>query len=678
MAQVFVPSVGLNVNSQAMAQQGAQVNSNIEHQVNPQQSLNYFYKISDTAQKGLNQWDQMRMQAEALQTRDDLQKQLAANRADLMTKKGKEALDFKPEYEKRNNEIIKNALNNVKDFRIRDALKMTADHLYSNYQISSDGYFKQETARLSLNQAIASAADAAGNYVDNLANGTPQQQEESKQQFEDANKFAYYKQGGDPDAVDGKVYLQKSYDEIGTALNDHYITHKTFNAARTSAEYFKKKMTPAAWLKMSDKIYSAEQVEAATSASAANGYKLPDRNAWVKTHAEDLYQQAIASGQWTEEQLKNPQLQETIRARATYDANLAFDDLTKKVGALQSTENAAQSVAASAIQYARTTGKLFGTDEQIAPEILEDPARILELLPKEMQQAMMQKYGTYAKAQEAAQAFAAPTDATLGGFDFIRQSQSDPNFYSQFGTEKDLRSALWSHGVGAKDAQPILDTFRNQQKQELVTRSNDVIISALSSIDSALVDTKKLKADVGLRQLERQYRQLGNKVIQQTLRINPNATDQDLQLAVTKAFAADEGIKQYQAQQEQLENRLDAMKENDNRLASYSKQTLDAVRLFSPTEFNQALSGDYVTGTERLLNLARKAVKNKQFQNAHKDLPEVQEQLAYERNIEAHRNEQNPFTELMESTLNGDDEALRTWGKAVDNTPNLGISGGKK
>lgn len=678
MAQVFVPSVGLNVNSQAMAQQGAQVNTGIVHQVNPQQSLNYFYKISDTAQKGLNQWDQMQMQAEALQTRDNLQKQLAANRADLMTKQGKEALDFKPEYEKRNNEIIKNALNNVKDFRIRDALKMTADHLYSNYQISSDGYFKQETARLSLNQAIASAADAAGNYVDNLANGTPQQQEESKQQFEDANKFAYYKQGGDPDAVDGKVYLQKSYDEIGTALNDHYITHKTFNAARASAEYFKKKMTPAAWLKMSDKIYSAEQVEAATAASAANGYKLPDRTAWVKTHSENLYQQAIASGQWTQEDLKNPGIQKAIRNNAIYEANLSFDKLETEVGGLQKTENAAQSAAASAIWYARTTGKAIDTGEQIAPEILEDKGRVLELLPREMQQALMEKHKTYAEAQKAAQAFDAPTDATLGGFDFIRQSQSDPNFYRQFATEKDLQSALFAHGVGAQDSQPILDTFRNQQKQELVTRSNEVIESVLSGIDSSLIDTKKLKADVGLRQLERQYRKLGNKVIGQVLKINPNATDQDLMLAVTDAFKKDQGIKQYQAQQERFENRLDAMKENDNRLASYSKPTLDAVRDFAPTEFNQALSGDWVSGTERILNLARRAVKNKQFQNAHKDLPEVQEQLAYERNVEAHRNEENPFTELMESTLNGDDEALRTWGEAVDNTPNLGISGGKK
>lgn len=678
MAQVFVPSVGLNVNSQAMAQQGAQVNTGIEHQVNPQQSLNYFYKISDTAQKGLTQWDQMQMQAEALQTRDNLQKQLSANRADLMTKQGKEALDFKPEYEKRNNEIIKNALNDVKDFRIRGALKMTADHLYSTYQIGSDAYFKQETARLSLNQAIASAANASGNYIASLSDGTPQQQEEDRQQFEDAHKFAYYKQGGDPDAVDGKVYLQKSYDEVGTALNDHYLAHKTFGAARASAEYFKKNMTPAAWLKMSDKIYSAEQVEAATSASAANGYKLPDRTAWVKTHAEDLYQQAIASGKWTEEQLKNPQLQETIRAQATYDANLSFDDLTKRVGALQSTENAAQSVAASAIQYARTTGKLFGTDKQISPEILEDPTRILELLPKEMQQAMMQKYGTYAKAQEAAQAFAAPTNATLGGFDFIRQSQTDPNFYTQFATEKDLRSALWAHGVGAQDAQPIVDTYHNQQKQELVTRSNNLIENVLGGIDSALIDTKKLKADANLRQRAGKYQQLGNKVIGQVLRINPNATDGDLKLALTEAFTKDEGIKQFEAQQEQFEDRLEAMKDNDSRLARYSKETLDAVKLFSPTEFNQALSGDWVGGTERILSLVNKAVKNKQFQNAHKDLPEVQEQLAYERNVEAHRNEQNPFTELMESTLNGDDEALRTWGNTVDNTQNLGISGGKK
>jgi len=54
MAQVFVPSVGLNVNSQAMAQQGAQVNTGIEHQVNPQQSLNYFYKKSLNARPSLN------------------------------------------------------------------------------------------------------------------------------------------------------------------------------------------------------------------------------------------------------------------------------------------------------------------------------------------------------------------------------------------------------------------------------------------------------------------------------------------------------------------------------------------------------------------------------------------------------------------------------------------------
>ncbi len=630
MAQVFVPSVGLNVNSQAMAQQGAQVNSNIEHQVNPQQSLNYFYKISDTAQKGLNQWDQMQMQAEALQTRDDLQKQLAANRADLMTKKGKEALDFKPEYEKRNNEIIKNALNNVKDFRIRDALKMTADHLYSTYQIGSDGYFKQETARLSLNQAIASATNASGNYIASLSDGTPQQQEEDRQQFEDAHKFAYYKQGGDPNGVDGKLYLQQNYDELGAAINDHYLTHKTFDAARVSAEYFKGKMTPAAWLKMSDKIYSAEQVEAATAASAANGYKLPDRTAWVKTHSENLYQQAIASGQWTQEDLKKPKIQEAIRNNAIYEANLSFDKLETQVGDLQKTENAAQSAAASAIWFARTTGKTID-GEQIAPEILEDKGRILELLPREMQRALMEKHKTYAEAQKAAQAFDAPTNATLGGFDFIRQSQSDPNFYTQFATEKDLQSALFAHGVGAQDSQPILDTFRNQQKQELVTRSNEVITSALGGIDSALVDTKKLKADVGLRQLARKYQQLGNKVIGQILRINPNATDQDLQLKVTEAFATDEGIQQYKAQQEQFEDRLDAMKENDNHLASYSKQTLDAVRDFAPTEVNQALSGDYVTGTDRLLNVIRRAIKNKQFQNAHKDLPEVQAELAFEK-----------------------------------------------
>lgn len=679
MAQVFVPTVGITGRSQTTAQQGAQVNTAIPQQLNPLNDLKYFNQIADTVAKGFNQWDQLEMRANLQKAQDDLQTQYSANRDELLTRKGKAALDYKNIYEQNNKKINQNALNNITDPRLRGLVKDYADQTQAQYQISANGYFKQETARMSLNQAKASVASATGNYIDQMSVGTPDQQKTAEQQFDIALRIQQYLEGVDPNGVDGKMGRISAKDEIMEAINNHHIAHKTFNTARAVLDYFKNKTTSAAWLKASDKLYLAEQQESSVSSAAANGWQLGNKTQWVKTRAEDLFNTWLNSA--TDEERNNPQVVAIRRSECIRKANQAYDEMANQVDALSNTDAAFKMDVSQKIAYAKQNGMIFGTQEKIDPNVLSDPNQILKLLPEDTQHALLAQKGTVQEATKFVIENAEPLGGSLAGIDIVRRAQSDPTFFNQFATEKDLQAHLYKNGVGAQDSAEIVKLFNSDERVKgLNNRINDVLDRTISEINPDLLNKKKLKEGSNTL-IERQYREKGKQIAQDLLKANPNITDDDLIVNVFQRLITDHSVTQKVEDLKNIDDRVDAARQFDEKLNSYSPELIDAIKKFDPNGIAAAVSGDTITQAERLSLTIKNALKNERFLKAYPNIPEVQDATSYKKlkAEEVKALQSSPqYTSIIENmrALGMSEQEINKYIQSLDVKALTGISGG--
>ena len=629
MAQVFVPTVGISGSSQATAQQGAQVNTAIPQQLNPLNDLKYFNQITDTVAKGFNQWDQLEMRANLQKAQDDLQTQYSANRDDLFTRKGKAALDYKNVYEQNNKKITQNALNNVTDPRLRGLVKDYADQTQAQYQISANGYFKQETARMGLNQAQASVASAAGNYIDQMSAGTPEQQKTAEQQFDIALRIQQYLEGIDPNGVDGKMGRITAKDEIMEAINNHNIAHKTFLTAKSALDYFKGKTTSAAWLKASDKLYLAEQKENGTSSAAANGYKLGNKPQWVKTRAEDLFNAWYANA--TKEERDNAQIVGIKRQDCILKANQAYDEMANQVDALSNTDAAFKNLVSQQIAYAQQRGMIFGTNVRIDPNVLSDPNRALDLLPDDTKHALLAQKGTVKEATKFLIDNAEPLGGSLAGIDIVNRANSDPTFFDQFPTEQGLRAYLYKNGVGIKDSSEIIKLYNSDDRvKALNTRIADVVNYSIGSINSALVDKKKLKEGANAL-IAARYREKGEQVARDILQANPNINDDDLIVQVFDSLKTDRALTQRVENLNNLGDRIKALGQFNEEIENLSPELRDAVIKYDPMGVSAAMAGDTISSSERFMQCVNNALKNDRFLKAYPNIDEVKEAQAYKR-----------------------------------------------
>lgn len=679
MSQVFVPTVGISGSSQATAQQGAQVNTAIPQQLNPLNDLKYFNQISDTVAKGFNQWDQLEMRANLQKAQDDLQTQYSANRDELFTRKGKAALDYKNVYEQNNKKITQNALNNVTDPRLRGLVKDYADQTQAQYQISANGYFKQETARMGLNQAQASVASAAGNYIDQLSAGTPEQQKTAEQQFDIALRIEQYYEGIDPNGVDGKMGRITAKDEIMEAINNHNIAHKTFANARAALDYFKNKTTSAAWLKASDKLYLAEQKENGTSSAAANGYKLGNKPQWVKTRADDLFNAWYANA--TKEERDDAQIVGIKRQDCILKANQAYDEMANQVDALSNTDAAFKNLVSQQIAYAQQSGMIFGTNVRIDPNVLSDPNRALDLLPDDTKHALLAQKGTVKEATKFLIDNAEPLGGSLAGIDIVNRANSDPTFFDQFPTEQGLRAYLHKNGVGIKDSSEIIKLYNSDDRvKALNTRITNVLNRTIMGINPDLLVEKELKKGSNAL-IADLYRKKGKQVVQDLLKANPNINDDDLIVQVFDSLKTDRTLMQQAEDLNNIDDRLKAVGQFNEEIENLSPELKEAVIKYDPMGVSAAMAGDTISSAERFMQCVNNALKNDHFLKAYPNIDEVKEALAYKRKSadEVKRFKNSPYGNVILQTMidmGASQEEIDQYTDNLDLRPFGGVNGG--
>lgn len=656
MAQVFVPSVGLNL-QQGQASQGARVDTSIPMQVNPADNLKPLDKLLDTVSNDLGKWDTMNVQRDALENFDNLQQQLSANRDEFFNKKGKEAIDFAKTYEKNNKDTFAKAMDNISDFRVRNAVHENAKRMYDGYVNNGNTYLAQQTAAANLNQAKATLQNAANNYIDQHVNGDPQQQTDADAQFIYAINNHAKLTGIDPNGIDGEEERKKNYDAIYEAMNKHYLSHKAFSTANQVLDAAKAKMNYQTYLEEKDKIYLKEEAEKTLNAASAGSFKLPDRASWVKVRAEDIVNAEEADIQKTNPDLlkQNPNWRQERMQYALFQANKQFDDLELKNKAASDTDSAMNGMVATAYNTATATGKVWSANGQgaaIPASVLNDPTNVLGRLPTEMQQHAIAKYGTAEKANEELYKYVLPPQSiTAGnGIQMVADFKRDPTgFYDNYHSETELRADLFRNGVGAQDTQDIIKGYTSEQaKKEQVQINNiekDVI--AFGGFPSELADDKKLKQDYTLNRKRDVINKKTAQVYRDLKKINPSLSELDLSPKVIATVMADKQLKEDLTAIDNLKNKTSAFQEFSETLASYDKNLLDAVQAFDPRGFEACFTGDPVVGANRLEKLVESSLANKNFQNAHSGMAEVKRQKLKEDNEKRRTVTENSFQDAL-------------------------------
>lgn len=660
MSQVFVPSVGLNL-QQGQAQQGARVDTGLTRQIDPTENLKPLNHLFDTVSKDLGRWDQMNVQRDALERFDNLQQQLTANRDEFFSKKGQDAIDFAKTYEKNNKETFAKAMDDVDDFRVRNALHGNAKRMYDVYTTAGNSYLTEQTAVANLNQAKASLTQAVNNYIDWSVNGglSPNAQSDATDQLNAAIDNHSKLTGINPNGVDGDEERKKTFDLIYSATNKHYLTQKAFNTANSVLDAAKAKMNFKTWLEEKDKIYLAQQTEAEKNKASKNGFALTDKSSWIKVTAQDEYNNRVVEMQKQDPNfVVTPKWQQITMAECKSKANLAYDKMESEVNELKSTDGAMKNYVGLCVNYANSTGKIWdssGNGNQIPVDVLRDQSRILERVPKAVQDWAINKWGTTEEADKQLATYLKPNSG-VGGFEVVYEAKHDPSFYSRFTSERDLRAHLQSHGVGLQDANDIVSNFSSEHKKQLQKRITNVTDNVLGRIDSDLTDKKKLTSG-SISSLKRmEYEQVVTPFINDLIKADPTISDTDLISKTQYHVDQNTELNNKLTEIDDLENRTDAYREfNEDLNNNYSKEFTQALHAFDPDGYAACMTTDYAQSTNNLMNLANRAVKNKNFQAAHPNLPEVIQQKANEKQAqeleERRKNEHTPFQDDIKSNL---------------------------
>lgn len=631
MAQVFVPSAGLNL-QQGMAQQGARVDTGLVNQVSPVDNLKPLNQALDAISKDLGQWDKMNISRDALERFDNLQQQLSSNSDELQTKKGKAAIDFYKTYEQRNKDIFAKAMDDVKDFRVRNAIHANSKRMYDGYVERGQAYLTQETAAANLNQAKASLSQAVSNYIEQDTTGTPEQQRQAKLQVEDTQALVSGITGLDPNGVDGQQALKKTYDLIHVATNKHLITHKAFATANQKLDAAKSQMNFETYLEEKDKIYLAQEKEAALNKASSSGFKLPERGSWVKSRAEDIVnadEQRIMA-EHPEVIKSNPNWRQERFNYALAQANLEFDDIVTKNKAASDTDAAMHNLVTNELRSAAATGRIYSPDgqgAQISAEVLRDNTNILGRLSPDAQNWAIGKWGSVDKANQELYKLQYPRSAVSAGnsFQLVSDWKTNPTgFYEKYPDEVALRADLFNHGVGADDLDSILKGYKSEQdKLDLASLNNASKLIISSVADSSLSDDKKVKADPNLAMKKAVYEKAIKRARSQIKKANPNLTDTELTSRTMSAVQMDTSIPEEINRIDQIQENAVAYQEFDTQLKSYNPTLLKAVQAFNPTEFESCFGTDYIVGLNRLKKLVKDTLENKNFQHQHPHAKEV-------------------------------------------------------
>ncbi len=630
MAQVFVPSVGLNL-QQGMAQQGARVDTGLVNQVSPVDNLKPLNQALDTISKDLGQWDKMNISRDALERFDNLQQQLSSNSDELQTKKGKAAIDFYKTYEQRNKDIFAKAMDDVKDFRVRNAIHENSKRMYDGYVERGQAYLSQETAAANLNQAKASLSQAVSNYIEQDTTGTPEQQRQAKLQVEDTQALLSEITGLNTEGIDGQQALKKTYDLIHVATNKHFIAHKAFATANQKLDAAKSQMNFETYLKEKDKIYLAQEKEATLNKASSSGFKLPERSSWVKTRAEDIVndEEQRVMKEHPEILKANPNWRQDYFAKALAMANVEFDDIELKNKAASNTDAAMQLAVGTELRSVAATGKFYSSDgqgAQISSEVLRDNTNILGRLSPELRDWARVKWGSEEKANQELYKIQYPRNGVSAGngIQLVSDWQSDPTgFYEQYPDEVALRADLYNKGVGWQDLEDILKGYKSEQAKEEQNNINNACKVIVKNIDSNLVDEKALKSDPTLAYKYDKYKKAITKTYKQLKRANPNLSDIDVMSRTQAAVMQDQSLQDELVKIDTNNEQAEAYREFDTQLKSYDPTLLKAVQAFNPTEFESCFGTDYVVGLNRLKKLVKDTLENKNFQHQHPHAKEV-------------------------------------------------------
>lgn len=656
MGQVFVPSVGLN-QQQALAQNTAQVNTKIVNQVQPVDSLKGLFKLFDTTEKRLDTLDKLQMQAEAQELRDDLQQRLSANRDELLQKKGKAALDFKKEYEDLNTKAYQEVSNKVQDPRIRSTLKVDFDHTLAAYQAGSNSYLSQQTAQLALNQAKASVQNSSNNVIDQTVSGTPQQQKESLSQLDTDQDHLTYLTGGDPNGVDGKVARQQAHDEIAKGVVNHYIDHDAFSAGDAYLASISKRLNTATRVALEDDLYLARQKYAGASGAGGKVSNLPNRSSWVKTTAENIFNADMAAA--TDEQRNDPLFVNAIRSSALARANNSFEKMQKRVKATEDFNTSVDLAASDAYAYSQKYGTILGTNEKISYEVASDPTNILGRLPKQLQQAYLQRFnGDVDKANENLATIIMPPDL-LGNYDKYKDYLANPEMLrARYSNERALKLGLQQEGLGLPLISKLAEIWNKQQKDYQTKQDANIVKSAIhdpSFQKGILADDKKVNADPRLQTLDYAVSNRAQVLLQQLRESDPNLNEFDLISRLSNQLENDQSIKFMFAHSAQIDEKIDTLRAFDERLSKYSKPFLRAVQATFPNDFGIAMAQDVYAGMELIDNLAVTCLKNDAFKKKYSHLEEVQDADSYITWSNAQKQEQTPFAQDLASILDPDE-----------------------
>ena len=652
MSQVFVPSVGLNL-QQGQAQQGARVDTGLTRQIDPTENLKPLNHLFDTVSKDLGRWDQMNVQRDALERFDNLQQQLTANRDEFFSKKGQDAIDFAKTYEKNNKETFAKAMDDVDDFRVRNALHENAKRMYDGYVTNGNSYLTEQTAVANLNQAKASLTQAANNYIDQYVNGNQQQQADSEAQFNAAIDAHSLLTGINPKGIDGEEERKRNHDAIYKSMTQHYIAHQAYAAGNQALDAAKSKMTYQTWLEEKDKLYLSQQAQAESNRATAHGFKLQDRSSWVLARATDMVNsdEAELKKDHPEVLQNNPTWRETRMQGAIALAGQEYDEMATKVKALSDTDVALGNVVSTAYNQANATHRTYSIDGQaggaISDEVLADPNNVLGRLDPNLQKILYDKYGSVEKANSEMLKRIQPTMAVSSGnaVQLVMEAQQNPDlFYSRYANRTQLSAELFRNGVGYDDRKNILNAYDNkqaQQEESAISNTTKYVIEKCG--DDELNDKKKL-VDPILAQKQAKYAAYCRQKFREYKKANPSLTDEEIQSRIGGSAKIDHVLQDELKKVDAIKEQTDTFAEFQEDLQEYSEELRKAVQAFNGSALENCFTGDYATGATKLRKLISSTLENKNFQNAYPYLPEVQ---AVVRTEKAKENSMNEIGEVF-------------------------------
>lgn len=654
MAQVFVPSVGLNL-QQGVSQQGARIDTGLSSQINPLDNLKPLNNRLDAISKDLNQWDQMNVQREALERFDNLQQELTANRDLFLTKKGQEAIDYAKTYQQKAKDIYAKSMDNVTDFRVRNTMHANAKRMFDGYVTSGNTYLQEQTAQANVNQVKAALEHASNNYIEQRTNGVKAQQDDAELQFNLAIDNYSMLLGINPNGDDGKLARQEHYDTINQALNKHYIAHKAYNTANQSLDAAQAKMNYKTYLEEKDKIYLAQQSDATVNKASKNGFKLPDKSSWILQTATDIVNsEEVALQNTNPNYLKeHPNWRAERMEIAKLLAHQQYNEMELKVKGLSDNDAALKSAVSVAYNQAQQTGKVYSLSNggqsggQITSKVMDNPYDVVGRLDPQLRGIVMGKYGSIEEANKELVKHIAPAGGVSSGnaIQVVMDAQRNPDaFYGQFANETQLRAHLFRNGVGYQDMQNIVTAYNSEQAKREQTDIANVTKYVIDKSDNAeLNKDKDVKANPVLAQKKEVFVQYVRQRVRDYKQANPNMSMLDIQSRIAVDAKRDPLIQDKLKAIDDLEDKRETYASFNDELNKYSVELRKAVQAFYGADLESCFTGDYAVGSARLKKMIENALENKNFQNAYSYLPEVKEQTTYETYKEQQKQEENIF-----------------------------------